>query len=69
MKKFMVMLLIFLFLINGCAKGTVKQEQLSEIQITACNSADKGGTCDTKLASLNIVTKEQCCQALGKCCK
>ena len=69
MKKLIIITLILLFLISSCTKEKINKVQLSEIQITACNSADKGGTCDTKLASLNIVTKEQCCQALGKCCK
>ena len=45
-----------------------EQELLSELQVVACNSADKGKTCDTKLKELGIVPKEQCCQVLGKCC-
>lgn len=41
---------------------------LSELQITACNSADEGGTCDTKLPRLGLVAKEECCELLGRCC-
>jgi len=39
-----------------------------ELENTACNSADKSGTCDSKLASLGFITKEQCCEKYGKCC-
>lgn len=42
--------------------------QLTDLQVTACNSADAGQTCVSKLPDLGIVTKEQCCQALKKCC-
>lgn len=43
-------------------------EELSDFQITACNAADEGGTCDTKLPQFDLVTKEECCKYLGKCC-
>lgn len=42
---------------------------LSETQIIACNSADMGGTCESKLAELNIVSINDCCKYLGKCCR
>lgn len=41
---------------------------LSELQITACEAADEGGTCFTKLPDLNLVSTEECCKYLGKCC-
>ena len=41
---------------------------LNEIQISACNAAYIGGTCDTKLKELNIVKVNDCCEVLGKCC-
>ena len=47
---------------------TLVTEELSDFQITACNAADEGGTCDTKLTQVNLVTKEECCKYLGKCC-
>lgn len=47
---------------------TLKEMPLSELQITACNSADEGGTCETKLPELGLVTPEDCCKYLGKCC-
>jgi|TARA_Y100000031_G_C8196639_1_gene374016 hypothetical protein len=61
--------MIILVLVGGCAEEkVVENNKLSELQITACNSADDGNTCDTKLEELGIVTKEQCCQILNKCC-
>lgn len=47
-------------------KGEVKE--LSEFQVTACNAADRGDTCRTKLPKLNLITPEECCRYLGKCC-
>ena len=46
----------------------MQRSQLSELQMVACNAAHEGNTCDTKLVGLGFVTKEQCCQSLGKCC-
>ena len=71
MKKLFLFLLISIILINACQKGPEidkKSKQLSDIQVTACESADKAGTCDTRLAEVGIVLKEDCCKALGKCC-
>jgi len=42
---------------------------LSDIQVTACNAADKAQTCETRLPKLvGLVTKEECCKYLNKCC-
>lgn len=71
MKKFMLFILIFLILIAGCQKsyGSKKEtKSLSDMQVTACNTANEAGTCDTRLPELGIVSKEDCCHALGKCC-
>ena len=65
MKKLILLLILILFIV-GC-KETSKLT-LSEIQIEACNAAHDAGTCDTKLADLGFVIKEDCCNALGKCC-
>ncbi len=46
----------------------VESQPLSDFQIAACSAADEAGTCDTRLAELGIVLKEECCGALGKCC-
>jgi hypothetical protein len=39
-----------------------------ELQKTACDSADGANTCDSKLASLGFITKEECCTKFKKCC-
>lgn len=41
---------------------------LSDLQINACNSADEGGTCKSKLEGMGIVSLSDCCKYLGKCC-
>ena len=71
MKKFALILLIFVILIAGCQKvSETKKEtkQLSDMQVTACNTAHEAGTCNTRLPELGIILKEDCCQVLGKCC-
>ena len=76
MKKIILFLLILVILIAGCQSYQPKDElvgkkpakTLSEMQITACSTANDAGTCNTRLAELGIVLKEDCCQALGKCC-
>lgn len=44
-----------------------KQSNLSDMQRTACETANKYSTC-AKLADLPVVTNEQCCSELGMCC-
>ena len=72
MKKMFLFLLILIILINACQSKTNESKKstktLSDMQITACNAAHEAGTCDTRLPELGIVLKEDCCQALGKCC-
>jgi hypothetical protein len=42
---------------------------LSDLQVTACNAADKAQTCQTRLPKLvGLVAKEDCCKYLKKCC-
>jgi hypothetical protein len=41
---------------------------LDNMQIEACNSAELGGTCQTKLKEFGIVPLEECCKYLNKCC-
>ena len=49
--------------------ATVNQpKQLSEFQVEACNAAHEAGTCDTRLKQLGIVSKDDCCSSLSKCC-
>ena len=77
MKKAALILLIFIIFIYGCQKASEQQvsdeknkeaKTLSDIQITACDTAHEAGTCETRLAELGIVLKEDCCEVLGKCC-
>jgi len=43
---------------------------LKEEQILACNAADQYNTCKTKLPKLvGLVTWEDCCKKLKKCCE
>lgn len=77
MKRFALILLVFAIFIYGCQKvyepqmvdeTTKETKTLSDIQITACNTAHEAGTCETRLQELGIVLKEDCCEVLGKCC-
>ena len=74
MKKLALILLIFIIFIYGCqnpyqATETKKENKiLSDIQVTACDTAHEASTCDTRLPELGIVLKEDCCEVLGKCC-
>lgn len=66
----LILLIILLMFIVTCKEIPKKElpKTLSELQVTACNTADEAGTCNTRLAELGIVLKEDCCQILGKCC-
>jgi len=66
-----IVLVSSMFVLSSCSKQkpvVPAPNNLSDLQTTACNSADAGGTCSTKLVDLGIVTPDQCCKALGKCC-
>ncbi len=60
-----ILLALIMLVLIGCAE---QPAELADLQVTACESADAGNSCDTKLPELNIVTPEECCKALGKCC-
>ena len=48
---------------------TTGDAPLSDLQVTACNAADRAQTCQTRLPKLvGLVTQEECCKYLGKCC-
>ena len=53
---------------ESALKGRKEATTLSDFQVTACNAADRSGTCRTKLPKLNLITPEECCRYLGKCC-
>ena len=72
-------ILLFILLVIVSCKPVETQEKSSdlsqitgqhvtELQKTACSSADDAGTCDTKLPRLGFITKEECCKQFGKCC-
>lgn len=50
-------------LIFGCAEKV----KLSDLQVTACESAAQNNNCE-KLSEIGIVKASECCSALGKCC-
>jgi len=60
-----IIIVLAFFLILNVMKGG---QQLSDLQITACSSADVAGTCDSRLPEVGIVLKSECCKVLGKCC-
>lgn len=84
MKKYALILLVLIIFIIGCQQVSKKSDEtkpiqageglpveyksLSDIQVTACNTAHEAGTCDTRLIDIGIVLKEDCCEVLGKCC-
>ncbi|MDP2908062.1 MAG: hypothetical protein Q8O03_09100 [Nanoarchaeota archaeon] len=57
-------LLVFLLAVFGCYKEKIV---LNELQVTACNSASSNNNCD-RLIDLGLITPEECCNALNKCC-
>jgi len=69
MTKLLLLLMLLLFLVS-CKEIPAKEipEKLSDLQVTACNTADEAGTCDTRLVEVGIVLKEDCCRILEKCC-
>ena len=69
MKKSLILLLLMCLFLIGCKENTKKEAiKLSELQVTACNTANEAGTCDTRLSEVGIVLKEDCCKSLGKGC-
>lgn len=60
-----IIIVLAFFLILNVMKG---KQKLSDLQITACNSADAADTCDSRLSEVGIVLKSECCKILGKCC-
>jgi hypothetical protein len=63
------LLAILITIAISITQVSYKPMQLSELQITACNAAHDAGNCNTRLADIGIVLAEDCCEALGKCCK
>ena len=64
MKKWCVILgLVLVVFVFGC---NIKVS-LNEMQVAACNSAADNNNCG-KLSDLGLVTAQQCCSGLSKCC-
>jgi len=63
------LLLIMLFL-TACvpSEEPVQEQGLSPLQITACETAETAGTCDTRLPEVGVVLAEDCCRVVGTCC-
>jgi hypothetical protein len=68
MKMRKILTILFLLILTFGCKEEPPKKTLSELQITACNAADKAQTCDSRLPEVDIVSKEECCDILGKCC-
>ena len=69
MKRGIVIWFLFLILMvsSGCTM-LQPQKSLSALQVQACATAERAGSCTTRLEEVGIVTKEACCQSLGACC-
>jgi len=70
MKKELIALILLLIFLFGCTKVQKEESEkkLDDLQTTACEEADKAGTCQTRLIEVGIVMPDECCEALGKCC-
>ncbi len=67
----LVVIFSYYVFLNQSIKETALNKEtttLSDFQVTACNAADRSDTCRTKLPKLNLITPEECCKYLGKCC-
>ena len=72
----LMLILLLLSVLSACQDTDMdKREKLepvtghvTELEKTACFTADEAGTCETRLPSLGFVTKEECCERYGKCC-
>lgn len=63
MKKWCVLFLAVFSFVFVCASISA----LSDLQVVACEAAHSNNTCN-KLDGLDLVTVEECCSALKKCC-
>lgn len=46
-----------------------EEKDITELKQVACEAADEGGTCQTKLLEIGLVTPSECCESFGKCCE
>lgn len=45
-----------------------ERKDIHDLQMTACISAEKGATCNTRLPELDLIAPEDCCRLFEKCC-
>lgn len=71
MKKELIILVLLTVLLFGCTKVPDKNPEnaIDDLKMTACEEADKAGTCQTRLIEVGIVMPDECCKTLGKCCE
>ncbi len=64
--------IVLLIVITGCANDSgstmTTGQAISEIKMVACNKANEANTCFTKLPELGIISPEECCSEMKKCC-
>ncbi|MFZ2455488.1 MAG: hypothetical protein WAX07_03325 [Candidatus Altiarchaeia archaeon] len=71
----LVIILLYYFMLKNDMEEAGSNDKnepvtpLSDFELTACNAADRSGTCLTKLPKLNLISPEDCCSYLGKCCQ
>jgi len=79
---FVIVIVVLIFLIidkskndsdddplNNQNNNNQQIENLTDIQIVACEAAAEGGTCHTRLSELDIVAPIECCEKLNLCCQ
>jgi len=66
-KVFIGLLILMVVVISGCMNPGASTE-VYQIEYSACDSADQGGTCESKLPQLDIITANECCEKFDKCC-
>ena len=67
---FLVVVIIFLLsLIASFSQyQQIVQDARTDIKATACDNADRLGLCFNKLPELDLVSPEECCVLMNKCC-
>ena len=78
MKEVIFVFFLILIFVSGCInyendiQGNVQGSEFKaaklDLQISTCQYAEKGGTCDSRLETLGFLTPEECCEISGMCC-
>ncbi len=72
----LLLIVLAVVLIIGCRETAEEKEGMTEVtgshvnqlEKTACTTADKAGTCQSRLVGLGFITEEECCEKFQKCC-